>query len=287
VSTASPTPSFLETPELPDGVEVRARPRWRPWTSWVALVAAFAGALMGALVLGVLAAALGASFEDPPPGVNIAGTVVQDLCLVGSALVFARLAGEPRPWQFGLRATRFWPAVGWMVVAWVAFYGFTAVWVAALGASPDEDDVVDKLGADRSTLALLAVAVLVTVVAPVAEEFFFRGFFFGALRNWRGLWPAAILSGAVFGGIHAGSSDAAFLVPLGFFGMVLCLLYARTGSLYPCIVLHAANNAVAFGATQDWTWQIPLLFASALAVMAAAAAAVARVWRAAPSPVAA
>ena len=58
------------------------------------------------------------------------------------------------------------------------------------------------------------MAFLVAVVAPIAEEFFFRGFFFGALRNWRGLWPAAIITGLVFGAIHVGSAEAAFLLPL-------------------------------------------------------------------------
>ena len=56
-------------------------------------------------------------------------------------------------------------------------------------------------------------------------------------------------------------ADPAFLVPLAFFGFVLCLIYARTGSLYPCIALHCANNSIAFGVSQHWTWQIAVLFA--------------------------
>ena len=97
---------------------------------------------------------------------------------------------------------------------------------------------------------------LVCVGAPIVEELFFRGFFFTALRSWRGMWPAAIITGVVFGAIHAGSADAAFLLPLGFFGFALCLLYVKTGSLYPCIGAHALNNSLAFGASQDWDWQI-------------------------------
>jgi uncharacterized protein len=283
MSTAPPD-TFLDAPELPEGVESRPRPGWRPWTSWVALVAGFAGALIGALVIGVIAAALGASFDDPPPAVTILGTLVQDACLIGSALVFARLASAPRPWQFGLRPTRFWPALGWIAVAWTAFYAFTAAWVTVFGLTPEEDEVIERLGADEGALAMVAVAALVTVVAPVAEEFFFRGFFFTALRNWRGLWPAALITGAIFGAIHAGSSDPAFLVSLGFFGVALCLLYVRTGSLYPCIVLHAANNTLAFGVMQGWTWQIPLLFACAVGVISAGALAVTRVWQPAPAP---
>jgi membrane protease YdiL (CAAX protease family) len=33
--------------------------------------------------------------------------------------------------------------------------------------------------------------------------------------------------------------------PLIFFGFVLALLYERTGSIVPCIILHMLNNSVA------------------------------------------
>ena len=65
------------------------------------------------------------------------------------------------------------------------------------------------------------------------------------------MWPAAIITGLVFGAIHAGSAPAGFLCRSPFFGFVLCLLYWRTGSLYPCIALHALNNSLAFGVTRS------------------------------------
>jgi uncharacterized protein len=115
----------------------------------------------------------------------------------------------------------------------------------------------------------VSVAVLVCVLAPIAEEFFFRGYFFSALRSWKGLWPAAVITGLVFGAIHIGSAPVPYLVPLAVFGFVLCLLYWRTGSLYPCIVLHALNNCLAFGVSQHWDWQIPVVMAGALTMISA------------------
>jgi membrane protease YdiL (CAAX protease family) len=282
-----PPPSFGVAPELPDGVERKPRPErpgWRPWTAWVALVAAFGAALMGALVVGVIGAAAGADFSDPTPAVNLAATVVQDVCLVIAAVLFAGMAGRPLPAQFGLRRTRVWPALGWMVLAFLAFYVFTAAWVAIVGANTDDQKLTDQLGVDRSTAAMLGAAFLVSVVAPMAEEFFFRGFFFGALRNWRGPWPAAIITGLVFGSIHVGSSDAALLLPLAFFGFVLCLLRERTGSLWPCIVLHCANNSLAFGVSQDWGWEIPVLFVTALVFITLAGLLVRAKWTPAAAP---
>jgi membrane protease YdiL (CAAX protease family) len=118
------------------------------------------------------------------------------------------------------------------------------------------------------------------VIAPVCEEFFFRGFFFTALRSWCGPWVAAVITGLVFGGIHAASAPVGDLVPLAFFGFVLCLVYWKTGSLYPCIALHALNNTLAVGQTEHWSWQIPLLIIGALATIALALMSVARLSRA-------
>jgi CAAX protease family protein len=253
-----------ELPERPEGLP-EPQPRWAPWTAPVSLIAGFAAAIFGYIILGGVASATGARVDAP--AVTILATVVQDLSLIGSALVFARLAGQPRPWQFGLRPTALWPAVGWLLLTWFGFVVFSVVWVTALGIE-ERDDLPEQLGADESTVALAAVAVLVCVLAPIAEEVFFRGYFFTALRNWRGVWPAAILTALVFGGIHAGSAPAGYLVPLAAFGFGLCLLYWRTGSLYPCIALHALNNSLAFGVSQGWDWQIPLVMLGANAVIA-------------------
>jgi CAAX protease family protein len=284
--TPAPPPSLHAAPELPEGIERPPppdRPAWRPWTAWAALVAAFALALVGSVVVGVVGVAAGAHFDDPTPAMNIASTIVQDGCLIAAALVFAGMAGRPLPAQFGLRPTPPWKALGWMVAVFLTFYVVTLVWVAIVGGNPDDEKLPDELGADQSTFALLAVAFLVSVVAPMAEEFFFRGFFYGALRNWRGVLPAAIVTGLVFGAIHVGSADWEFLLPLGVFGFLLCMLRERTGSLYPCIALHCANNSLAFGVSQDWGWQIPVLLVAALSLIGLVALAVRSRWTPAPA----
>ena len=222
-------------------------------------------------LLGTLLA--GGDIEDPPPGLLIAATFFQDACLIGSALVLARVTSSARgAWHFGLRPTHVGVAIGWLVAAYVSFLVLTAAYLAvmqALGANVDSQDELPKeLGADESTLALVVVGVLVTVAAPIAEELFFRGFFFTALRRWKGVGVSAAITGAVFGLIHVGSAPVEFLAPLALFGVLLCLVYWKTGSLFPCIGLHAVNNSVAFGASQHWTWQIPLVVLGALTILA-------------------
>jgi membrane protease YdiL (CAAX protease family) len=183
-------------------------------------------------------------------------------CILALARVQQRLSG----WQFGLRLTRFWPSVGLMALAWFCFLLFSAIWVQLIGVD-QRTDLPDRLGADRGATYLIMIGVLLTVIAPIVEELFFRGYFFTALRNWRGLWPAVLITGAVFGAVHIGSAQAALLLPLAVFGGLLCLLYWRTGSLYPCIVLHSLNNSLAFGISQDWGWQIPLVMFGAIVLI--------------------
>src|SRR4051794_19942224 len=180
------------------------------------------------IAFGATVAGVEVSGKDPPPGVTIAGTFVQDIALVLSALLFARVTGGgPDRRQFGLVRPRLGRAAGSLVAVWVAFFAFTYLWASALHVTKN-DNLPQELGADNSTTALVAVAVLVCVMAPIAEELFFRGFCFTALRRWLGVIPAVLLTGLIFGAIHAGSADAVFLAPLAFLGAALCVLYYRT-----------------------------------------------------------
>lgn len=280
-STNEPTltPPPPERPELPAGVEPTPfLPRWKPAGVLVAFALGLAGTLLGALIVGVIAVAFGADADDLPPGVNILLTVVQDVAFVGAAVFLASTVARPAPWQFGLRGTRAGPFVGWIVVAFLAFAVLSGIYASLVDIGAQED-LPDELGADSGTVALLAAAFLVTVVAPVAEEFFFRGYVFGALRNWKGMWVGAILTGLLFGAIHLGSApDVLYLPILALFGLILCLLYVRTGSIYPCIVLHAINNCIAFAGTRDgWDWEVAVLLAGSLGSIALFALVVRRV----------
>ena len=231
-------------------------------------MAVLAAALLGGAAVAVIAVIAGADLDDPPAGFNIAATAVQDIAMVAVAFSFARMGGAGGPSQLGLRLTRWRSALKWMAGVWLGFLIFSATWITLLGID-DRQDVPDELGADESTLALVGVAILVTVMAPICEEIFFRGFFFRSLRNWRGPWVAAVITGLVFGAVHAFGSPIGFLLPLAAFGFGLSVLYWRTGSLLPCIALHALNNSLALGVAQGWDWQVPVLMAGSLAVNAA------------------
>ncbi len=279
-SEPPPSPTPLTTrPELPAGaplppeatadverLDAHGLPRWPAWTPLPALLLTFLTALVGTLAIVVVVELTGRQVDSSqlPPGVTIGGTIVQDLALIGSAVLFARvLAGGVRIADFGIRRTPLRAAIGWTALTWFAFLAFSAAWAAIFDIAQPENDLPERLGADESTLVLIGVMILVTLLAPVCEEFFFRGFCFTALRRSFGVAVGAIVTGAVFGLIHAGGTEPQFLVPLGVLGALLCLLYWRTRSIIPCMVLHALNNSIALGVGLEW--QPPAIAATMLA----------------------
>ena len=257
-------------------------PDWPPWMAPAALFGALALTLVGGLIVDLPAAAFGVNITSShiPGGLEIADTVVQDLIFILTAILFARMGGRTvRSWQFGLRPPRL--RLLWTVLLplglFVAFLIFSVIWAGILDESTKEK-ILEQLGANEGTSLLLLSAALTCVIAPICEEFLFRGFIFTALRNWKGMWPAAIITGLLFGGVHVGSAPVVDLVPLAFLGFGLCLLYRITGSLYPCIAAHSLNNSIAYGSLESWTFlQVIALIAGSLLLIGAIALAAKRV----------
>ncbi len=241
--TAVPPPPT--PPELPE----EARPRW-PW--WFGPLGFLAGAITGFITAGIMWAILGVDDPTDSAGAIVAGTVLLDGSLVGAALLFASFVRRPRAWHFGLRRTRFWPAVGWAALGILTFYVFAAIYTVVVDPNV-EQSVAEDLGADDSSFGLIAAGFMIICVAPFAEEFFFRGFFYGALRTKFSIAVAAVIDGVLFGLIHfEGGEDGLLIVPpLAVLGVVFCLVYERTRSLYPVIALHSINNSIAYAAQAD------------------------------------
>jgi membrane protease YdiL (CAAX protease family) len=269
----------LSRPEVPDGVVPAAPPSdGRPpargrlaavpaWAPIAAMISAFVVATIAYLVIAAGIEAGGARVTaSGPPGLVISATLVQDVALVAAALLFASMwSSGLTPADFGLRPVRLRPAVGWTLAAWAAFFLASAIYVVLVG-EPDQQDLREE----ESVAALVGYAVLLAFVAPLAEEVFFRGFVYGVLREKVSVIWAALATGVVFGLVHVAGSPIETVGVLVILGVLLCLLYQRTGSLLPCIALHALNNAISFAVTKSLS--VP---AAVLVVLASAGAAVA------------
>jgi uncharacterized protein len=258
------------------------RPRWPAWYAAAGFVT---GVVATFLVVGIVAAATGTTDGEDSPAFTIVATLCQSAIFVATALVFASFTAPPRPWQFGLRRTRFWPALGWAALGMFSFYFFAAIYAAVV--QPDaEQGITESLGADESTLGLIVAGIMVITVAPVAEEFFFRGFFYTALRTRFGVLTAALIDAGLFGVIHYDFSGADMLLlvpPLAVLGFTFCLVYEKTGSIIPVIALHALNNTIAYGVQAD-AWEVSAVLGPLMIAACIAAPRVITPLRTAPAP---
>lgn len=275
----SPSPSLQPRPPGEDRLSERRpdEPPWPVWTAPAAIGVGFGCGIVVSIIVGAIAQAGGSSLSNPTPAVSLISNLLFDAAFVGAALYLASVGGtRVRPADFGFRRVPFGLAAGSVLVAGVSYYVLTAIYAALLNLHGNEK-LPKELGVSKSTAALVGATVFVCVVAPIAEEFFFRGFIFGALRRMRivvggrevGTWVAAIITGILFGLAHTGSASSQYLIPLGFLGFVLCVVRWRTRSLYPCMALHSINNSLALGISQlHWTASEVLALAiGALAVI--------------------
>lgn len=256
-------PAPPQPPELPEGAD--PYPRWPWWYALAGLAVGFVGSNILATPVFLLS---GSSDGGLSPVGALLSTLILDGALVATAVGFAWLTARPRAWHFGLRPARLWPAVGWAALGYLAYIVFVVVYGLVVG-TPDQQSTPEDVGANDGTFGLVNAGLLFVVIAPIGEEIFFRGFLYRALRGSLPVWAAVVLAGGIFGSIHVVTGVEAVPV-LAALGMVLCLVYERTGSLYPAIGLHALNNTFAYAATTDASpalaaaFGLPMLAATAI-----------------------
>jgi len=133
-----------------------------------------------------------------------------------------------------------WGLVG---VALVVLVAIQLVYQAILGAFHQQNHVQTGFEHFRVHSPLAAIAVLITgaVIAPIAEELFFRGLLFNALATRMPMLAAALISGILFG---LGHGDLVLFPALALFGMLQAIFYRASGNLIVPMIVHAANNAI-------------------------------------------
>jgi membrane protease YdiL (CAAX protease family) len=203
------------------------------------------GGVFLALALGILLGIPAVLIDNPEGGdlSNAANAVVQLATALGFLLVPVAVATRWGESSVGVALGRLGvrpfarSAFKWMAAAVGAYLLFSAVYVAIFGA-PEQKDIAESFGAVPVQILLIAIA------APISEEVCFRGMLFGGLRTRLPRLAAALISALLFGGLHALTGVSA-VPPLIAFGFILALLYEKTGSIVPGIILHMLNNSVA------------------------------------------
>lgn len=228
-------------PEL-DG-EPPTKPSVWPVLGWTL------GALVAYFLFAVLAAAI--TGEDESQGALLVRLIIGGIAataigfIVVPALALRRRAIQPPGWT---RPTA--SDIGLAALILIASYGALLIYIViveAIGA----DDLVPQSTIEnddfRQTALVAAVTgVLVIGVAPFAEEFLFRRFLLGGLRAVWGMWPALLLSAALFSVLHA---DLGSMIPFALIGLIFGFAYLRSESLTAPTIAHLIFNIIGFTAT--------------------------------------
>lgn len=123
-------------------------------------------------------------------------------------------------------------------------YVVQSVIVGLLG-QPSGHPTIERLLSDPSGEGFAAAVLMAVVVAPVYEEFAFRVMLQGWLERVAGsrrAWSPIVFSSLLFAAAHTGQGFAP--APLFVLALGLGYVYRQTHRFLPCVVAHAAFNAL-------------------------------------------
>ena len=251
-----PVSTEIVTAELARSPATEDRPVWPAMV--VCLGAIFLSAVISGVVL-VLVAFLDLGPEVLRDGAGLMSWLQEYsqsrhgllIVVLPSQMVFlliacAAAAISPRPFGQRLNLSAgvlpFW--------TWVVFVVGTPI--VGLGSSQILSLLVDQLSENLEFLesmmrwhiaeSLPLLLILVAVVPGVVEELLFRGYLQTRLaQRWRPVW-AITVSAVIFSAAHLDPLHGVGVLPLGLW---LGAVAWRTGSVWPAVLCHAANNAMA------------------------------------------
>jgi len=196
-------------------------------------------------VVAIAIAVLSAAYRDKgaPIGAELAATLVLDAAMVVSAAILGTAGRVPFERIFGplrLPTVKLW---AWAVLALGTSMAVGQAYVVIVSMFTDSlSPTLLPIDLPTGGVRWLAFAIIV-VVGPFSEEIFFRGFVFAGLLQRYSAPFAIVASAALFGAAHL---DIAVAGPAFLSGCIFATVYRRSGSLWPLILAHTAQNAIAF-----------------------------------------
>ncbi len=171
---------------------------------------------------------------------------VLTVCLI---CFFLRLRRVDLPRLFGLREVA--PAripvmaVGFLLAAYPLIL-VSALLTERFAGAKDRQEIVQFFldAASKGDLrAAAATVVMGAVVAPVCEEFLFRGYIYGITKRYLGIPAGVIANAALFAAVHM---NRAALLPLFVLAVCFTLVYEATGSILVSMTMHSLFNLTTF-----------------------------------------
>ncbi len=193
----------------------------------------------------------GVAVGVPQLGTLRAQLIFNELVLfIGSTLLIIKVYGlDPRK-TLAIRSVRagLWPVILLMLPA----MSLTAIPVLAFASTvfPVPRSVMEQMSEAFAAegLPLWQLMFFVAVLPGICEEIGFRGvLLYGLRRKFRPV-VLALVVGGIFGFFHV---TIFRIITTGFLGIVITAVALMTGSIFPGIVLHMGNNALAIWAGEQ------------------------------------
>lgn len=105
--------------------------------------------------------------------------------------------------------------------------------------------IVELFNASSTLEQRILIILLAVMVAPLAEEFFFRFFLYGVVKRYFGLGVGVVANSLLFAAVHAHLPSFA---PLFVLGICFTIAYEWSGSILVSMTMHALFNALALTA---------------------------------------
>lgn len=115
--------------------------------------------------------------------------------------------------------------------------------VSSAGLLEDQFSKTDNILAPLLEGSLLIAFITVGIIAPIAEEFLFRGVVFDTLKKRFSPAWTIVIQGVLFGIFHLNLVQGSYATLLG---IVFGYVTYKTKSLWPAIIIHIVNNSMSF-----------------------------------------
>lgn len=216
---------------------------------WLDFIAVYLGLLLLVMLFSTFGERLPgflAAIGQPDTRLNrfILSYFIQFVVTLGLVFVFARGLHGASFREMGLRLVsgrsmfRYGILGGLLIVVVIMLLSYP---VQILQPDLAPQAYAEMLNAARGTGQLLVVMIMGIVMAPLSEELLYRGMLYPVARGTLGPLGGAVLAGILFGAAHW---DLWRTIPLAAGGIILCLIYEKTRSVYVTTVAHGVWNGV-------------------------------------------
>jgi len=151
-----------------------------------------------------------------------------------------------------------WADIGFGLLAVLPYYILSAVvvWVGMDLLNVIDPEVGQQIGFDDLTqrIEFILAFIRLVIMAPLAEELLFRGYFLGRMSEKTGKWVAVLITSVAFGLMHLVGANESGEIVLQWgaaadtfaMGLTAGVLRTLTGSIWAGVLLHGLKNAVAY-----------------------------------------